>query len=938
MRKLLVILLTIVVATSATPPEKESWFHKRQTPGQYVEQVTNFFSQHRWAKGKELLDEGLELYPGDAPLHYLAGRYWYNGKNWDKARYHLVKACKINYHYVDAKQLLVNVEEITGNYSSAICYVNELLEVNPYWKGLWLRKVDLYKKMGNFEEANILLQRLSIIYPNDASINSDYYDVLETTYRQARLSGDASAAHTALGEIVRLNPADVDFQLAYANNLIRQGKLQDALDNLMAAINVNPGNPALVKKATDILMESGRTTNAVNLVRAQMTDYPSPELRNLYNMLLSESARIENAEDPYELYTRTWNTKHSRESLQYLLSQSLRRGYYDDALHYIDEKRKYFGDSPQCTMQEYEVYFRLGRQDESRRVLEEGIKKFPNEYDINLEVCKLWMRDATEAIADQSYAAAIPKLEFIHENAVDPEMRIVATRRLSLCYREANKPEECEKMLKERIKNEPEHVVTIDYAALLNKLGKQEEALAVLESSYKDAQDSVARVQLGHAYKELAYVYLKDRLAAGHTANLQPVTDMVLYIDPDDYWGLRYSLRTADQPYPYAMHGVEVYPDDPTFAIKAASLMSSQGRDLDAINLLKPYVAEFPVDEELMKTYAAVVDNHANKLIKEKKYDEASKLLDSAIEIAPENKPLRYTRGLIYEHEHQWDSAYVYQSNYTPSVLEEKEYTARMNTLRTRMYKNTADVGFDLYRFTDNDRLRAIATMGYSHSWKKNSASIRINYTGRDYTNDPDDGYISSGGIGTQVILGYTHEFEPWVTLEAELGAATQFFPTLKADVNATVHLPNQWDVLGGVSFRMLQDKGIMIGLNAQGYHSWENIYAGLKTSFGSLYKILYFNASGLFRFYPVDGGRSYIQAQLGVGTAPEVNFLTYYLLPTAFNHINSFAAVTASWAITHNMAVQLSGTCNTLYQQRTVSQIVYRNLLIANVSFVVYF
>ena len=156
-----------------------------------------------------------------------------------------MKACQINYHYIDAKTLLVNVEEITGNYSSAVCYVNELLEVNPYWKGLWLRKVDLYKKMGNFEEANTLLRRLAQIYPNDASINSDYFDVLETTYQQALEGGDSQAAEDALKEIVRITPTDSDYQLAYANILIRRGKLNDALENLTAAIGANPGNVPL---------------------------------------------------------------------------------------------------------------------------------------------------------------------------------------------------------------------------------------------------------------------------------------------------------------------------------------------------------------------------------------------------------------------------------------------------------------------------------------------------------------------------------------------------------------------------------------------------------------------------------------------------------------------------------------------------------------------
>ena len=295
MRKYGLIILTLFVSASvlaAPPPQKGRskrnedpkglLFKRRQPATYYIDQVTNLFSQHRWARGKELLDESLELYPEEAALHYLAGRYWWNGKNYDRARYHLVKACQINYHYVDAKTLLVNIEEITGNYSSAICYVNELLEVNPYWKGLWLRKVDLYKKMGNFEEANSLLQRLSQIYPTDASLTGDYFEVLESTYQQARLAGDMNAAEAALKEIVRITPSDADYQIAYANILVRQGRIGDALDNLAYAINASPGNVLLIRKATDLMLADGKSAGALALARNQWEEHKTKELDEVH--------------------------------------------------------------------------------------------------------------------------------------------------------------------------------------------------------------------------------------------------------------------------------------------------------------------------------------------------------------------------------------------------------------------------------------------------------------------------------------------------------------------------------------------------------------------------------------------------------------------------------------------------------------------------------
>ena len=938
MRKwMLVIWLALVSATGLPAQNALSIFQRKDSPGEYTDKVGNLFSQHRWAKGKELLDQALEYYPDDAGLHYLAGRYWWNGKDYDKARYHLVKACQINYHHVDAKTLLVNLEEITGNYSSAICYVNELLEVNPYWKGLWLRKVGLYKKMNNFEEANTLLRRLSQIYPNDASINSDYFDVLETTYQQARQSGDQNAAEEALGEIVRITPTDTDYQLAYANLLIRKGKLNDALDNLNAALNANPGNVALVKKATDILMESGRNGAALTLVRSQMAMNRSAELEQLYQMLLAESARMENEADVYQLYSRTYDADKSLEALQYLLNQSIKRGYFDDAIHYINEMRKKMGDSPRWYMLEYDVYTRMGRHDSASHSLNTGFKLYPDDYDLNLAVCRLRNSEAADYMAEGAYGQAISFLEFVRSSSVDPELKALAVRRLSVCYKETNQPEKAVAMLRERLATDPEYQVTMDYAALLVKQGNPEAALQALYASYADATDSTARSLLANAFKETAYPYLKEKLQSGALTGLLPICDNILEMDPRDYWGLRYALRAAEKPLDYALRGMEAYPGDLTFPIKVASIYAERGREEEALALLGPYLKDFPADEDLQRVYCGISDAQAGKLIKAKEYDEAEKLLDAALKVRPADIALRYSRGLVFEKNRQWDSAYVYQRDYKPSLLEEKEFKSRMNALRARTLHNYVDVGADLLRFTNTIQLTAIGSVGYSHSEKKDEFSSRINFTSRDSEYDSELGMLlSSGGRGLQFQSSWTHHFGSLISMTVGGSVGTLYFPRFSGDLTGTLHWSRDWDTDLGFSFRYLQDKAQMYAGTVGAYRTWPNIYTGAKISTGTVYGVWFVNGSARFRFYPIDGGRSYVEAQAGVGTAPEIDFLNYYQTSSAFNHLNSFAAFTFSWSLTYNLSVQLSGTWNTFYDQRAT--LYYRNLLMAHVSLAIAF
>ena len=939
MRKIasVIILLAtaLVLLTSAVPPPGKL-FRSRRLPGQYVDQVTNYFSQHRWAKGKELLDEALEIYPNEANLHYLAGRYWWNGKNYDKARYHLVKACQINYNQQDAKSLLVNVEEITGNYSSAICYVNELLEANPYWKGLWQRKVELYKKMGNFEEANILLKRLYQIYPNDASLGGDYYEVLESTYRQARLSGDMNAAEDALYEMVRMNPNEPEFQLSYANILIQRGKYDEALNNLMAALNANPGEVSLVKKTTDVLLESGRNSAAVNLMQNQMAEHPSPELTALYNRVLEASARINNDSEPYQLFSRVYGMQHTQESLDYLLRESVRRGFDDDALFYIEETRRRNGPSARLVMMEHHIYLRKNMPDVAKRVLEDGIQQFPDDYDINLAVCRNRMTDASDCMRESDYAGAIPLLEFVHKQGVDPEMRNQAVRRLFHCYKYTKRYDDAEQMLQLRRRFDPEYKVIVDWAELLQRQNRSFTALELLQGAYKTEPDPEARKKLGMAYIETAYPYLRERIAEGKFDGVEPVCSQILAIDPDNYIALLYGMRVSSDPMAYVERGLMAYPADITFTTKKALMMADAGDPKSAVELLQPLVGEYPGDEPLTRAFAGVSDAYATQLIKAKDYKRAATVLDFALAINPEDKALLYSRGVVYEKNREWDLAYKYQSHYVPSALEEREFLARMDAIRNKTLHNTVDVGADLLRFGDSYNMVGIGTFGYNHIWKHNTLGIRGNYTGRDaeVVESLKQTNVPVGGRGVQLQLQYGHDFGSSLTASGSVAYGTAYFPRWAADASLTLH--TDWDYELGANYRLLQDGGNMLGAFANITHGWSNFFAGGKVTGGVLYDIFYVNASARFRFYPYEGGRSFIEAQLGGGTAPEVEFINYYYTTDVYNQLNTFVALSSSWSLSHNLALQLSGTWNTLYDQRLTVK--YRNMFIGHVSFILSF
>lgn len=151
--------------------------------------INERYKQGKWEEGKKLAEEFLRKNPKDSDMRMLVGKYHLHHQQYEQARYELVKCLMYAPASVDAKHMLVAVETETQRYSSAICYINELLEVNPYWKGLWRKKIDLYRKMGNQVEADRLLKRIVQIYPEDGDLNKDQSYILDQRLADVKKSG-----------------------------------------------------------------------------------------------------------------------------------------------------------------------------------------------------------------------------------------------------------------------------------------------------------------------------------------------------------------------------------------------------------------------------------------------------------------------------------------------------------------------------------------------------------------------------------------------------------------------------------------------------------------------------------------------------------------------------------------------------------------------------
>ena len=708
-------------------------------PEDYAKIVQEHFANEEWEEGKTLLEEGLGRYPKVSDLQWLMGKYWHHKKDYDQARYHLIKAIEDNYNNVNAKQLLVDVEENTQNYSSAICYVNELLEVNPYWRGLWRRKIDLYRKQGNDVEADRLLKRINQIYPNDTILRKDYIYSMELGYQHMKKGGNRKEAINTLTELIKAAPGNEQYYLDIINLQLQEGNQEAALGWASNGLSEIPGSYSLISKKVGILGELARYPEALVFMRDQMRKNNSAALRQLYNHILLEAAQAERQRDPYVLYGIVYdNGKNNKEALDYLLNTSVTRGYSDDAFYYLREAKKKYGDTDKGILyKEYLLYRKMNEKDRAFSTLNKLYELYPDDYDILLAICEQHMEKAERLIELGLHAEALPHTQFIIQKQVDSEITGIAWERALGCYISMKKYNEALAALDTLTTRYPEYENGIwKRAFILDKMDKTAEALDIYLSAIEHSDEDM-RMFYVIGYEELAIPYIKKCMEAGNTQRAHDTACKLVQLNPSSDLGLRYAINTSallkqyDKFQQYTEQGLQYYPNEPFYQTKLATIYDRDKQYDLSIGLLHPIVQKYPDNKEVIGAFSQSSEYRALQLSKSRKAVEAIAVLDTAIQFDSQNKSLKYTKGLVYENNKQADSAYYYQKYYEPSLMEYKSFQRHLNGLKSQMLKNEIALIYLRARYGEEDIITSVASLEYTRKARKNTYTGRINYAGR---------------------------------------------------------------------------------------------------------------------------------------------------------------------------------------------------------------
>ncbi len=868
---------------------------KEGMPAYYEQNTRRLFKQGKWAEGYKILIEGLKKYGSLSTLNELMGTYWVHYRQYDKARYYLIRSLRDNSDNVQSKELMMKVEEMTKHYSTAIVYCNELLESSPYDYNLWRKKIELYRLQGNEPEASRLLQRLSAIYPDRADVKKEILWDYEQQYRRMWAKGNLAGQEEMLRKMVALNPKDAEFQMALCNLLLQTGRTEEAVDVAgYAATMVRSPYPFIEKKAS-ILGEMGRYSEALAYVKDVRRTRPvaGAQLGKLTNTLELDAARAAVMNDPYTAYAKIYEKSHSEEALNYLLNTSMLRGYLDDALMYIREARRRRGDTENLLLREYNVQRRMGNTKAATSMLERIHARWPDNLEMNEELCAIRLDEARRMMDLSQYAEAATVLEKLVDFKVDSDTKYTVNRRLFTCYA---------------------------------RTGQRQKALQLLGLIAKDETTSA------QLYEEIVMPYIKQLVAQGRLYQAeaeimklldkgQPSADALL-VGINVYM----RLKKNEQARALADLGKKYYPDEPALLLKDAQLIAAEGDYDTAMKMLRPMLDTYIGDTTVVRAYADCCEAAAMRQLKAKNYDEAMRLIDEAMQYNPGSQSLILAKSMVYEAQKEWDLAIATYKQYKPGMGEFCEYFMHLETLKRHTLRNQVLIDYQRARPSSEDRISSMAQLAYTRFGKENTYTFGLGYASRDgstLSEDPDE---ANGGSGIQLSGEWEHIWNPRLTTNVILGCANKFFPRLRAELKGSYELPDDWTAKGGLSYRLVGSnaKTSLFGLGVGATKDFEqfnlgadlNLFAmmGRQTAFFS--GNFFVNGSLVAKCFPIEGSRSHLFLSGSVGNAPEIS-LVDNLMPVKFNQLNTMLGFGGVYVANAMLDFGMSGQWYTMSVKR---------------------
>ena len=886
------ILIFIVILLS----QLNIYSQKFDSSDLYFEEAKKDIAEQNFTKAAKMSWRGLQISKNDLDLKVLLGKANLQLGKYDTARYVLKQVYDKRRKDIDVLQYLVTIEQTTKRYSDAICFVNELLEITPYSRGWHLRKIEIYKEMGNFEEAERALKRIYQIYPNDTEIESRYNYIMIGDGNDALKNKNYDDANVIYKTIIDNNPSNKDAYLGLIRNEILKGNPEVALQYTNRSLIELPSDRQLIEKKVGLLEQLGRHEEAIVFIQTDpnVSKDKFPELHSkTLPYLMQQSASFNEYNDTYEINKKLAEMNGNSESTAYVIKNALGKGYDVDAEYFLKKNIKRSPNNKKLLVQLKELYRPIKDKERFEKEVIELHEKFPNDTDITSDYNLVIYNRAKDLVINKQYGEA---LEIFNELVNFPDFTEESESQIFGIYLLQERYDEATDQIDKLIGLDPDNP---DYLEKKSTLYQQmelfDDALEItrsLEQNYPLSQRYptlyVSQIEAYATYlmREQRYRAVLPLVEDGLTRenNNKRLLDIAINASsaiPDYQKGINYGKSA-----------LSFYPNNKNFKLKLANLYSQNKQYdeakgvLDSLRTVYVYdrnvknalaevlfyrarnqEEEGLVEEALVNYDSAVALNPAdrgslmrmvNLHITQKPNDESLDFINDRLEKTPEDNFLLYKKGVVFELLQQYDSAYYYQKfREIDNPYEKQQWGLTLEVLRAAQLKNQLAATY-LQASSDSVAFStSIASLGYSHKYdEKNTFGANVNYAAR------------RSGVGVQGGVNYSRIFSPTLYANAGVLFGNIFFPKFILYGDAYKGIGNGYEVQAGIRFSRLQNDINFITLNVGGTKTWEDILLTSKLSVLRDDQFTYFNLMAQTKIN-VNARKDYVTLIVSGGSAP---------------------------------------------------------------------
>jgi YaiO family outer membrane protein len=886
------ILIFIVILLS----QLNIYSQKFDSSDLYFEEAKKDIAEQNFTKAAKMSWRGLQISKNDLDLKVLLGKANLQLGKYDTARYVLKQVYDKRRKDIDVLQYLVTIEQTTKRYSDAICFVNELLEITPYSRGWHLRKIEIYKEMGNFEEAERALKRIYQIYPNDTEIESRYNYIMIGDGNDALKNKNYDDANVIYKTIIDNNPSNKDAYLGLIRNEILKGNPEVALQYTNRSLIELPSDRQLIEKKVGLLEQLGRHEEAIVFIQTDpnVSKDKFPELHSkTLPYLMQQSASFNEYNDTYEINKKLAEMNGNSESTAYVIKNALGKGYDVDAEYFLKKNIKRSPNNKKLLVQLKELYRPIKDKERFEKEVIELHEKFPNDTDITSDYNLVIYNRAKDLVINKQYGEA---LEIFNELVNFPDFTEESESQIFGIYLLQERYDEATDQIDKLIGLDPDNP---DYLEKKSTLYQQmelfDDALEItrsLEQNYPLSQRYptlyVSQIEAYATYlmREQRYRAVLPLVEDGLTRenNNKRLLDIAINASsaiPDYQKGINYGKSA-----------LSFYPNNKNFKLKLANLYSQNKQYdeakgvLDSLRTVYVYdrnvknalaevlfyrarnqEEEGLVEEALVNYDSAVALNPAdrgslmrmvNLHITQKPNDESLDFINDKLEKTPEDNFLLYKKGVVFELLQQYDSAYYYQKfREIDNPYEKQQWGLTLEVLRAAQLKNQLAATY-LQASSDSVAFStSIASLGYSHKYdEKNTFGANVNYAAR------------RSGVGVQGGVNYSRIFSPTLYANAGVLFGNIFFPKFILYGDAYKGIGNGYEVQAGIRFSRLQNDINFITLNVGGTKTWEDILLTSKLSVLRDDQFTYFNLMAQTKIN-VNARKDYVTLIVSGGSAP---------------------------------------------------------------------